>query len=174
MVRWPGFVCACVALWALVACGGSDAASKASSSSAPTSSASTPPPSTTAPTTTTTFVPALAGTGDVFFLSPSKNIGCSLSETGARCDIGDRTWAPPPKPSSCEVDFGQGVTVVGTSPASLTCAGDTVLVGDDVLDYGHLVTRGDFECRSATTGMSCRNVKTNHGFSLAKEKYTLT
>ena len=169
MVRWLGLVC--VAVLAFVACGGSDSASKASGSSGPSS---TPPPSTSAPTTTTTFVPALVGTGNVFFVSPSKNIGCSLSETGARCDIGDRTWAPPPKPASCELDFGQGVTVVGTSPATLTCAGDTVLVGDKVLDYGHVATRGDFECRSATSGMSCRNVKTNHGFSLAKEKYTLT
>lgn len=169
MVRWLGLVC--VAVLALVACGGSDSASKASGSSGPSS---TPPPSTSASTTTTTFVPALVGTGNVFFVSPSKNIGCSLSETGARCDIGDRTWAPPPKPASCELDFGQGVTVVGTSPATLTCAGDTVLVGDKVLDYGHLASRGDFECRSATSGMSCRNVKTNHGFSLAKEKYTLT
>ena len=169
MVRWLGLVC--VAVLALVACGGSDSASKASGSSGPSS---TPPPSTSASTTTTTFVPALVGTGNVFFVSPSKNIGCSLSETGERCDIGDRTWAPPPKPASCELDFGQGVTVVGTSPATLTCAGDTVLVGDKVLDYGHLASRGDFECRSATSGMSCRNVKTNHGFSLAKEKYTLT
>jgi len=66
------------------------------------------------------------------------------------------------------------VTVVGTSPATLTCAGDTVLVGDDVLDYGRVATRGDFECRSTKASMACRNVKTNHGFSIAKEKYTLT
>lgn len=153
------------------ACGGSDSKSNSAGSSAAASSA---PPPTTAPTTTTTFVPSLVGTGNVFFVSPSKNIGCSLSESGARCDIGDRTWAPPPKPPTCDVDFGQGVTVVGTSPATLTCAGDTVLVGDKVLEYGHLATRGDFECRSAQSGMTCRNVKTNHGFSLAKEKYTLT
>ena len=170
MARWLGLVgiglIVCVA-----ACGGTNAASKSTGSSAP---ASSPPPPASAATTTTTFVPALVGTGNVFFVSPSKNIGCSLSETGARCDIGDRSWAPPPKPVSCQLDYGQGVTVVGTSPATLTCAGDTVLVGDVTLDYGHLVTRGDFECRSAKSGMSCRNVKTNHGFSLAKEKYTLT
>ena len=169
MRRWPGVVA--VVLVALGACSGSDSASPSRGASAPASSGA---PVSSAPATTTTFVPALVGQGNVFFLSPSKNIGCSLSDSGARCDISDHSWAPPPKPAGCDVDFGQGVTVVGTSPATLTCAGDTVLVGDQVLDYGHLATRGDFECRSSKSGMSCRNVKTNHGFSLAKEKYTLT
>ena len=169
MLRWLGAVV--VLLVPLVsACGGSDSASK----SAGASGSSSPAPASSAAATTTTFVPAFVGKGNVFFLSPSKNIGCSLSETGARCDIQDRSWQPPPKPATCDVDFGQGVTVVGTSPATLTCAGDTVLVGDEVLDYGHVATRGDFECRSATSGMACRNLKTNHGFSLAKEKDTLT
>jgi hypothetical protein len=156
----------------VAACGGSDSASKPGGSSG--SDTASVGPASSAPATTTTFVPALAGEGNVFFLSPSKNIGCSLSETGARCDIGDRSWTPPPKPAGCDLDFGQGVTVIGTSPATLTCAGDTVMVGQKVLDYEHLATRGDFECRSSKSGMSCRNVKTNHGFSLAKEKYTLT
>ena len=169
MLRWLGAVL--VMLVPLVgACGGSDSASKSSGSSG----APSPAPASSAAATTTTFVPALTGNGNVFFLSPSKNIGCSLSESGARCDIHDRSWDPPPKPAGCELDFGQGVTVIGTSPATLTCAGDTVLVGDDVLEYGHVATRGDFECRSANSGMSCRNLKTDHGFSLAKEKYTLT
>ena len=169
MLRWLGAVVV-VLVPVLTACGGSDSASKPPGASG----ASSPAPASSAAATTTTFVPAFVGTGNVFFLSPSKNIGCSLSETGARCDIQDRSWQPPPKPASCDVDFGQGVTVVSTSPATLTCAGDTVLVGDQVLDYGHLATRGDFECRSAKSGMTCRNLKTNHGFSLAKEKYTLT
>ena len=123
--------------------------------------------------TTTTFKPAFVGKGNLFFLSPSKNIGCALSETAARCDISDRSWTPPARPSTCDVDFGQGVQVVGTSPGMLTCAGDTVIVGEDVLQYGFLVTRGDFECRSEMAAMRCRNVKTGHGFSLSREKYTL-
>ena len=169
MLRWIGAVVVVLVLLA-GACGGSDSASKSPESSGPASSSA---PASSAAATTTTFVPALAGEGNVFFVSPSKNIGCSLSETGARCDIQDRSWEPPPKPASCDLDFGQGVTVVSTSPATLTCAGDTVLVGEVVLDYGRVATRGDFECRSSKTGMACRNLKTNHGFSLAKEKYTL-
>ena len=157
----------------LGACGGSGSKSAASGSGAGSDSgAGSVGPASSAPPTT--FVPAFVGTGNVFFLSPSQNIGCALSETAVRCDIKDRTWAPGPKPASCDLDFGQGVTVVGTSPASLTCAGDTVLVGDEVLKYGSVVTRGDFECRSEQAAMRCRNVKSGHGFSLAREKFTLS
>jgi hypothetical protein len=160
-----------VALLAVAGCS-SDSKSTASGSSASTNTASTSSAASTSGPTTT-FKSAFVGTGDVFFLSPSKNIGCALSDTAVRCDIRDRSWQPPPKPASCDVDFGQGITIVGTSPASFTCAGDTVLVGDSVLDYGSLVRRGDFECRSETSAMSCRNVKSGHSFSLAKEKFTL-
>lgn len=154
----------------VAACGGSHSTTSNSgaSSGAPTASSVAP---TSYPTTT--LKPAFVGKGHVFFLSPSKNIGCALSETAVRCDIHDRVWTPPPRPASCELDFGQGVTIVGTSPASMTCAGDTVIVGDAVLDYGSVVTRGDFECRSETAAMRCRNVKSNHSFSLSREDFTL-
>ena len=158
-----------VALLLAAACGGSGSPSQASSTSgSPGSSA----PSTSGPTTT--FAPAFVGHGNVFFLSPSKNIGCALSETGVRCDIRERTWAPPPRPASCDLDFGQGITLVGTSPATFACAGDTAIVGDDVLQYGTVVTRGDFECRSETAAMRCRNAKSGHSFSLSREKFTLS
>ena len=158
---------------AVGACGGSGSKSAASGSGAGSESgAGSAGPASSAPATT--FVPAFVGQGNVFFLSPSQNIGCALSETAVRCDIKDRTWAPGSKLASCDVDFGQGVTVVGTSPASLTCAGDTVLVGDEVLKYGTVVTRGDFECRSEQAAMRCRNVKSSHGFSLSREKFTLS
>ena len=159
-----------VAALALAACGGSG------SSSNPSAQSGSPVGSAAATRTgpTTTFVPALVGQGNVFFVSPSKNIGCALSETAVRCDIRERAWTPPPRPASCNLDFGQGVTLVGTSPATLSCAGDTVLFGDVVLQYGSAVTRGDFECRSETKAMRCRNLKTGHDFSLARENYTLS
>ena len=162
-------VVAAVAVVALLtACSDSKPSSTSSTSIAPPTSVS----SSAAPTPTT-FTPALAGTGNVFFLSPSKNIGCSLSETGARCDIRERDWTPPPAPASCDVDFGQGVQVVGTSPGMLVCAGDTAIVGEAVLQYGTFVTRSHFECRSEKAAMRCRNLQTNHGFSLSRERYTL-
>lgn len=149
-------------------CGGDSHSTASSASSAAAASSAAP---TSGPTTT--FKSAFVGKGDVFFLSPSKNIGCALSETAVRCDIRDHTWSPPPRPSTCQLDFGGGAAIVGTSTAALTCAGDTVLVGDAVLNYGSMVTRGDFECRSETSAMRCRNVKSGHHFSLSKENFTL-
>jgi hypothetical protein len=55
----------------------------------------------------------------------------------------------------------------------MTCAGDTAIVGDAVLDYGSVVTRGDFECVSDTSAMRCRNTKSGHNFSLSREDFTL-
>ena len=34
-----------------------------------------------------------------FFESPSHNIGCVISKTGARCDIREHAWTPPPSPA---------------------------------------------------------------------------
>ena len=152
----------------IAACGGSGPTSNARDRSSPSNSTTSDDASSTAP-----FSPAFVGEGNLFFLSPSKNIGCALSETGVRCDVQEHTWSPPSPPASCHLDFGRGVTVIGTSPAMFTCAGDTVIIGEEVLAYRSQVTRGDFECRSDTVGMQCRNVKTGHRFSLSRENVTL-
>jgi len=35
------------------------------------------------------------------FQSPTRNIGCVIVGGTARCDIGSRSWSPPPRPSDC-------------------------------------------------------------------------
>ena len=44
---------------------------------------------------------------------------------GARCDISRHDWRIPPKPRSCRLDFGQGVTVGSHGRAHFVCAGDS-------------------------------------------------
>ena len=61
------------------------------------------------------------------FDTPSHNIGCVISKAGARCDIRERAWRPPPKPRSCPVDWGNGLAVERRGFAYWVCAGDTVL-----------------------------------------------
>jgi hypothetical protein len=74
---------------------------------------------------------ALAGPAQaqsvVMFSSPSKNIGCALDRTAVRCDIRQRDWRPPPKPRSCELDWGFGLTVDRRGRGQFVCADDTVL-----------------------------------------------
>lgn len=102
-----------------------------------------------------------------FFQSPSGNIGCALSKTGARCDIAAKTWRPPPKPASCPVDWGNGLTVGRRGKGRYTCAGDTVLGQGRKLAYGRAVSAGRFRCISKKSGMLWVNRRSGHGFGLS-------
>lgn len=134
-----------------------------------TSTTSTTTTTTATVTTTTSSAPrqvppARADTGPDHFFSPSRNIACVLRETLARCDIGLREWEPPPKPTSCQVDWGYNLSVVRNSPGQFGCTSDTAGHAPAVLPYGSVARRGPFECRSRETGMECVNLDTAHGF----------
>jgi hypothetical protein len=107
------------------------------------------------------------------FQTPSRNIGCYLSADSVRCDIGNKQWAPPPKPSDCGSAWGMGVTVDGRAEASFTCAGDTVLGAGHTLRYGQSLRAGDFVCDSLFTEIRCGNVDSGHGFALSVQAYRL-
>jgi hypothetical protein len=106
------------------------------------------------------------------FRSPSGNIGCALFEGSARCDIMHRSWSPPPRPASCQLDYGQGLEVYGSRPGHLVCAGDTALdPSAPILHYGAASVVGQDTCVSATTGMTCTDTRTGHGFWIAIQGY---
>ncbi len=105
------------------------------------------------------------------FSSPSRNIGCYMDRSSVRCDIRSRTWSPPRKPASCDVDYGQGIGL--GRRASFVCAGDTALGAKRRLAYGSTIRVGHFTCTSRTGGMTCRNHLTSHGFTLARDRYRI-
>ncbi len=107
------------------------------------------------------------------FESPSGNIGCVMSEEGVRCDIAQHSWKSPPKPKSCDVDYGGGVAVDTKGKAGFVCAGDTTLHQGPALPYGSAITKGRFRCLSEEAGMRCVNRRNGHGFFLAKQSYRL-
>jgi hypothetical protein len=108
------------------------------------------------------------------FLTPSKNIGCDLSASSVRCDIGRRDWAAPAKPADCVLDYGNGLNVKDDKPAQFTCAGDTLLGGSkDILEYGHALRAGDFLCDSESAALRCANQRSGHGFTLSTMSYTM-
>ncbi len=138
----------------------------ASSSTATTSTAtSTTPSNSITGSTPTVHLSA--------FSSPTGNIGCVISPASVRCDIGDRTWKPPPAPADCPLDYGQGVEVGRKNAATLVCAGDTTLGATRVLAYGHASQVGSFLCTSEQSGMQCGNTSTGHGFTLSRDAYEL-
>ena len=110
----------------------------------------------------------------VMFSSPSGNIGCAGETTrGAtnvvRCDIRTRSWSPPAKPASCELDWGQGVTLGPLRRARWTCAGDTTLGVPIKLRYGATKQIGTIRCTSLRSGMRCLN-KRGFGFKMSRQR----
>ena len=106
------------------------------------------------------------------FQTPSANITCHLTSSVVRCDIGRKTWRPPPKPADCKLAWGNGL-FLDTDRAGLTCAGDTLLgAATETLAYGTGRQAGDIRCESAASGLTCRNDKSGHGFTLAAAVYT--
>ena len=115
-----------------------------------------------------------AGADVVGFTSPSGNIGCILADGTVRCDVAERVWAPPPRPSGCPdfTDYGQGITLGTTGRASFVCAGDTTLGSGPALPYGQFEAGGGVSCSSESSGMRCSN-SDGHGFTISRQDYTL-
>ena len=108
------------------------------------------------------------------FQSPSHNIGCYMDGHGVRCDVREHSWTAPPKPSYCDVDWGQGVAVDRKGTAGYVCAGDTALdPNHPVLGYGEKITAGRFKCKSKQSGMKCMNTRNKHGFLVSRDDVDL-
>lgn len=109
----------------------------------------------------------------VGFTSPSGNIGCVMDSRQVRCDIAERDWAPPPPPQDCPLDYGQGISLDAGGAAGWVCAGDTALAAGPPLPFGESAAAGDLRCDSAPSGMTCRDVTTGRGFSIAREGFRM-
>lgn len=107
------------------------------------------------------------------FVSPTGNVSCMVDADFARCDIMDRDWSPPPRPADCEFDYGQGISLAPDEQPQFVCAGDTAFGADEVLPYGQSITAGLLRCESAQSWITCRDVRTGHGFSISREAYRL-
>ena len=106
----------------------------------------------------------------VSFHSPSGNIRCVIAaRIYTRCDITQRDWRPPPKPRSCDFDWGNTLEVRKRGRGRFGCVSDAVNAGR-VLRYGESIARGRFRCRSRRTGMRCVNTRNGHGFALSRER----
>ncbi len=134
--------------------------------------------------------------------SPSGNIVCAASREKSaavfeiRCDVMEHTWKVPPKPASCEFDWGHG-TFLNTK-SGITCVSDAIAGTDSVdseatwwrnepgaqvmtlplrkavtLGYGTTLNFGVQTCTSQLDGMHCTNTTTKAGFDINRTAYTL-
>jgi hypothetical protein len=106
-----------------------------------------------------------------WFSSPSKNIGCWMDASGARCDVLVHTYKPTKKPAYCHADWGTALEVGRTGKGHFGCVSDTVAMSPTILRYGHSKSFGRFTCTSRLTGMTCVNRYNGHGFKASKASY---
>lgn len=107
------------------------------------------------------------------FTSPTGNIGCYVDGEEARCDVAEHTWAPPPRPADCDLDYG-GLGVGATGAASFVCAGDTSLdPSNPPIPYGESIQAGQLRCTSEEVGMTCLSTGSGHGFTVSRTAYRL-
>jgi hypothetical protein len=107
-----------------------------------------------------------------FFRTPSKNIYCAWlsGPKTLRCDILSGVRPLPPKPPSCDFDWGAGFDLRRTGRARILCVSDSVVTNSaKVLRYGQTWSRGGLTCKSRVTGLRCRNVS-GHGFFLSRQR----
>ena len=105
-----------------------------------------------------------------FLRTPSGNIGCYYQSSPAylRCDILSGLKPRPARPASCDLDWGDSLTLAKMGRARLVCHGDTVFdPSARVLRYGTTWTRGPYVCTSRTSGLTCENA-VGHGFFLSR------
>lgn len=107
------------------------------------------------------------------FVLPSGNIYCALvgeNQEFLRCEIGSSLNPMPPKPDSCEFDWGNGFLLAQNSEPNILCISDTIAGSDRELAYKTTWKNAGFECLSETTGLTCKN-STGQGFFLSREKW---
>ena len=114
-----------------------------------------------------------AGAAVVSFRMPSRNIECA-ELTGARatlrCDIRSGVKPLPPKPASCEFDWGAGFIMGRRGRAHVSCVSDSVhSPSARVLRYGTIWRRDGFVCVARASGLRCRNAS-RHGFFLSRQR----
>jgi hypothetical protein len=90
-----------------------------------------------------------------------------------RCDVKETDDPPPPRPKSCEFDYGNSFGLTRTGKGHRNCISDSV--NDPhakVIRYGHSIKRYGIRCRSRKSGLRCTNPR-HHGFFLSRAKQTL-
>ena len=130
------------------------------------------------------------------FATPSGRIVCIMEDSSVRCDFiaTDKAWTSP-EPKGCQLAWGDSLEL--TTTAGSTCHGDTLAdtpaldsdvvgwrrSGDPVavvnglslaaLPYGSSLLVGTLQCDSASTGITCKNTSTGHGFTMSREAYSI-
>ena len=144
----------------------------------------------------------LVGGDQASFVMPSGNIQCVMRAASVVCQIAEKDFEPveddlnPDALGDCGVDTADAVTVLAGSRATWGCTSETIrgqaalglggwwaadgvgeteeIQGTDlaVLAYDSSLQVGSMLCRSSLTDVTCRDLDSTHGFTLAREAYS--
>ena len=164
---------AAVALLLLSGCSADEPASGAAPSAVPSPalSAEQAAPSPAVPSVEEERVDALTA-----FASPTGNILCVIERDWASCTLQAKTWRVPPRPASCDTDYGPDLLVGASGKADFRCSSDAAPYdwdGGRTLAYGRAIRFGDMRCQSDQAGMLCESLATGHGFTVSRAAYSL-
>jgi hypothetical protein len=157
---------ALILIGALTSCGGDpDPVATEASSSAPTGSES-PSDSASPEESPSVSLIDLSGPDLAGFTAQDGAIACLFDRSSGvpavRCDVPGNSWAAPPQPRRCRLDWGQAVGLAADgSPGRFLCVGDTVLGmpdatdGSNELPSGTLASYDSLACLVQPDGVSC-------------------
>lgn len=136
------------------------------------------------------------------FVMPSGNIQCVMRAASVVCQISEKDFDPaqddldPQALGECDTGSADAVTVLAGGRATWGCTSETIRgqaaldlggwwaadgVGDTeevdgtdlaVLTYDSSLQVGSMLCRSSFTDVTCRDLDSSHGFTLAREAYS--
>jgi hypothetical protein len=109
--------------------------------------------------------------GAVTFAASDGNVACALSPAGARCDVANRSWEPPPSPDCAEAS-GQGLEL-RDGRAGPTCGGDSPFGATRPLAAGAALRAGGVTCTALQDGVQCVDGATGRGFLVSRAAYRL-
>lgn len=109
------------------------------------------------------------------FQSPTGNIACHMSETGAACDIGQYHFDPPSRPGNCQHNWGDRIGFDhGGGPAFFSCHWGSFLGGLPTQNYDTPLSAESITCEiNESTGVTCRDGSTGHFFVMSQQSYQL-
>ena len=109
------------------------------------------------------------------FQLPSKKIHCQAAGDRPimRCDVFENNAKLPPRPKSCEFDWGTAFSLQSTGRPQRLCVSDTVAtLAAPILRYGRTWKYEGLTCISRVSGLTCTNLK-KHGFFLSRQRQRL-
>lgn len=106
------------------------------------------------------------------FVTEGGNVECIMRSKFVRCDIFKHRWEAPPKPKSCELDWGSSVGLDKRGKAKFLCVSDAI-GATKVAMAGTTIEVGPYRCRVRKHDKVFCLYGNSGGFKLGRKSYEL-